>query len=131
MPYFTTRGQAVRILIVDDDELNVELFEASLLRDGHDVRIERTGVAGEVRALAEPFDLILLDIQLPGRSGIEVCRTLRAAGLRAPIIAVSASVLPAEIAKTKDAGFTDFLAKPIAPAALRAFVRAIVAPESG
>ncbi len=121
----------MRILIVDDDELNVELFEASLVKDGHDVRIERTGLAGEARALAEPFDLILLDIQLPGRNGIDVCRTLRAAGVRTPIIAVSAAVLPAEVAKTKDAGFTDFVSKPVAPAALRALVRGVITPESG
>lgn len=120
----------MRILLVDDDELNLELFAATLGGDGHDVMIERTGPSGEARALAETFDLILLDIQLPGRSGIDVCRALRASGVRAPIIALSASVLPAEIAKTKDAGFARFLAKPIAPAELRAAVRAVVAPES-
>ena len=120
----------MRILLVDDDELNLELFEATLRGAGHDVVIERTGPSGEARALTETFDLILLDIQLPGRSGIDVCRALRAAGVGGPIIALSASVLPAQIAKTEDAGFTDFIAKPLAPAELRAAVRAVVAPES-
>ena len=115
----------MRILVVDDDELNVELFDAALRRDGHEVVVERTGPSGQARAIAEPFDVILLDIELPGRSGTDVCRALRAAGIRAPIIALSASVLPIEIARTKDAGFTRFLAKPIAPLDLRAAVRAV------
>lgn len=114
----------MRILLVDDNELNVELFEATLRGDGHDVIIARDGEAGQARALAEPFDLILLDIQLPRRSGIAVCRALRAAGIRTLIIALSASVLPDEIARTEDAGFDRFLGKPTAPAEIRAAVRA-------
>lgn len=119
----------MRILLVDDDELNVELFDAVLRGDGHNVTIARDGEAAQARALAEPFDLILLDIRLPRRSGIAVCRALRAAGIRTPIIALSASVLPDEIAQTKAAGFDQFLGKPTAPAELRAVVRA-AAPRS-
>lgn len=112
----------MRILLVEDDPKNVELFQAAL-EDEHEVVVERDGVAGQQRALAEPFDLILLDIQLPKRSGIEVCRSLRAGGIRVPIVALSASVLPDEVARTKDANFSRFLSKPISPAALRAAVR--------
>jgi CheY-like chemotaxis protein len=112
----------MRILLVEDDPKNVELFQAALV-DEHEVVVERDGVAGQQRALAEVFDLILLDIQLPKRNGIEVCRSLRAAGLRIPIVALSASVLPDEVARTKDADFARFLSKPISPAALRAAVR--------
>lgn len=114
----------MRVLLVDDDSLNVELFDATLRGDGHDVTIARDGEDGQARALAEPFDVILLDIRLPRRSGIEVCQALRAAGMRTPIIAISASVLPEEIARTKAAGFDQFLGKPTAPAELRAAVRA-------
>jgi CheY-like chemotaxis protein len=117
----------VRILLVEDDPKNVELFQAAL-EDEHEVVVERDGVAGQERALDEVFDLILLDIQLPKRSGIEVCRRLRASGLRTPIVALSASVLPDEIARTKDAEFSRFLSKPIAPRALRAAVRELVDP---
>jgi len=112
----------MRILLVEDDPKNVELFQAAL-EDEYEVIVERDGVAGQQRALAEPFDLILLDIQLPKRSGIEVCRSLRASGLRMPIVALSASVLPDEVARTKDVNFSRFLSKPISPAALRAAVR--------
>ena len=112
----------MRILLVEDDPKNVELFEAALEGD-HVVVVERDGSSGERRALAEPFDLILLDIQLPTKNGIEVCRSLRASGLRTPIAALSASVLPDEVARIKDADFSRFLSKPISPSALRAAVR--------
>jgi CheY-like chemotaxis protein len=112
----------MRILLVEDDPKNVELFDAAL-GDEHVVVVERDGESGQARALAQPFDLILLDIQLPKKSGIDVCRSLRASGLRIPIVALSASVLPDEVARIKDADFTRFLSKPISPAALRAAVR--------
>ena len=112
----------MRILLVEDDPMNVELFESALETDDHEVVTERDGVAGERRA-SEPFDLILLDIQLPKKSGLEVCRSLRERGLRIPIVALSASVLPEEVERTKAAGFDTFLSKPISPRDLRDAVR--------
>jgi CheY-like chemotaxis protein len=117
----------MRILLVEDDPRNVELFEAAL-EDEHEVVVERDGVGGQKRALSEFFDLILLDIQLPLRNGIDVCRNLRASGMRTPIVALSASVLPDEVARIKDAEFSRFLAKPISPAALRASIRELADP---
>jgi CheY-like chemotaxis protein len=120
-------GENVRILLVEDDPKNVELFEAALEGE-HVVVVERDGVSGEKRALADRFDLILLDIQLPQKSGIEVCKSLRASGLRIPIVALSASVLPDEVARIKDADFTRFVSKPILPSALREAVRNLADP---
>jgi len=102
--------------------MNVELFESALETDGHEIVTERDGVAGEQRA-SDRFDVILLDIQLPKKDGLEVCKSLRARGLRMPIVALSASVLPEEIARTKAAGFDIFLSKPISPRDLRNAVR--------
>ncbi|TMF63298.1 MAG: response regulator [Chloroflexi bacterium] len=116
----------MRILLVEDDPMNVELFETALQTDGHEIVIERDGAAGEMRA-SDRFDLVLLDIQLPKMNGLDVCRSLRARGLRMPIVALSASVLPEEIARTKSAGFDEFLAKPISPRDLRAAVRRFAA----
>jgi len=110
------------MLLVEDDPMNVELFESALETDGHEIVTERDGPAGEKRA-SDRFDLILLDIQLPKMDGLEVCRSLRARGLRIPIVALSASVLPEEIARTKSAGFDLFLSKPISPRDLRSAVR--------
>jgi len=112
----------LRILLVEDDQMNVELFESALETDGHEIVTERDGAAGEERA-SDRFDLVLLDIQLPKKDGLEVCRSLRARGLRMPIVALSASVLPEEIARTKAAGFDLFLPKPISPRDLREAVR--------
>lgn len=102
--------------------MNVELFESALESDGHEIVTERDGAAGERRA-SDRFDLILLDIQLPKKNGLEVCRSLRARGLRIPIVALSASVLPEEVARTREAGFDVFLSKPISPRDLRDAVR--------
>jgi len=117
----------LRILLVEDDPMNVELFESALESDGHEVVTERDGEAGERRA-SDQFDLILLDIQLPKKSGLDVCRSLRGRGVRTPIVALSASVLPDEVARTTAAGFDSFLSKPISPRELRAAVRRAVAP---
>jgi two-component system OmpR family response regulator/two-component system copper resistance phosphate regulon response regulator CusR len=106
--------------------MNVELFEAALETDGHQVVTERDGISGEQRA-SDQFDLVLLDIQLPKRNGLDVCRNLRARGLRMPILALSASVLPDEVARTKEAGFDEFLSKPISPHDLRVAVRRVAA----
>ena len=119
----------MRILLVEDDEMNVELFELALESDGHEVVTERDGVAGEERA-SDAFDVILLDIQLPKKDGLEVCRSLRAGGLRIPIVALSASVLPEEVARTTSAGFDLFLSKPISPRELRDAVRRLAEPRT-
>lgn len=120
----------MRILLVEDDAMNVDLFQTALEQDGHAVAVEHDGVSGETRALAEQFDLILLDIQLPRRTGLEVCQSLRSSGLQTPIVALSASVLREEIDRTIEAGFTQFLSKPISPKTLRTAVRAYVTKGS-
>ena len=119
----------MRILLVEDDQMNVELFESALETDGHEVVTERDGVAGEQRA-SEEFDVVLLDIQLPKKDGLQVCRSLRARGLRVPIVALSASVLPEEVERTKAAGFDAFLSKPISLRELRDAVRRLAEPRT-
>jgi len=113
----------LRVLLVDDSLLNVELFADVLEADGHTVVVERDGLAGRTRALSEPFDLILLDVQLPGMDGLSVCRDLRAAGISRPIVAVTASAMPEQIDRGLAAGFDAYLTKPLSPPALRSAVR--------
>jgi CheY-like chemotaxis protein len=107
--------------------MNVELFTAALETDGHEVIVEREGRAGLARALAERFDLVILDVQLPGMDGIAVVRELRAAERRGPIIAVSSSAMADQVQRGMDAGFDAYLTKPISPADLRAAVRRFTA----
>ena len=109
--------------MVDDDALNRELFSDVLEQDGHEVVAVADPVRSQERALAERFDLIILDIQMPGLDGYAVCRSLRRAGVRSPIIALSSNAMPEHIAEGRDAGFDAYLTKPIAPADLRAAVR--------
>lgn len=113
----------MRILLAEDNQMNLELFIAALERDGHTVTAERDGVRARDRALAEDFDLIVLDIQLPRLDGDAICRALRAAGRGKPIVALSASALPEQVDRGLRAGFDAYLTKPITPADLRAAVR--------
>lgn len=118
----------MRVLLVEDEEMNAALFVDALLPDRHDVVVERDGRQGLSRAASEPFDLIVLDMNLPGISGAEICRRLRGEGNRSAIVALSASVLPDELQTGLRAGFDAYLTKPIAPAALRAAVRQYARP---
>ncbi len=113
----------MRLLLVDDNRMNLEYFTDVLLREGHSVAVETDGVSGRERALHESFDLILLDIQLPGVKGDTVCRELRAAGIVTPIVALTSAAMPDQVARGAAAGFNGYLTKPIAPAVLREAVR--------
>ncbi len=112
----------MRLLLVEDDALNVELFQEMLDGEGHEIIVERDGRAGRARALRETFDLILLDIHLPGTHGDALCAELRAAGLKTPIVALSASAMAHEKERIRAAGFDAYLTKPIRAAELRAAV---------
>jgi DNA-binding response OmpR family regulator len=103
--------------------MNVEFFVDALEADGHAVVVERDGPSGRARALGEPFDLVLLDIKLPGMSGEAVCRDLRAAGVRRPIVALTSGAMAEQVEQGMTAGVDAYLTKPISAAALRAAVR--------
>jgi CheY-like chemotaxis protein len=109
----------MRVLLVDDNGVNLELFQDTLESAGHEVVVETDALDGQRRALAEAFDLIVLDIQMPRADGYTVCRALRASGIRGPIVALSSNALPEHIAAGGEAGFDAYLTKPITPAALR------------
>lgn len=113
----------MRLLLVEDNAMNVELFSDVLESDGHEVVVERDGVAGRDRALAERFDLVILDIQLPGLDGNDVCRELRRGGVSGPIIALTSSAMPDQVRRGTANGFDAYLTKPISPAALRSAIR--------
>ncbi|OLC50297.1 MAG: response regulator [Chloroflexi bacterium] len=113
----------MNILVVDDNAMNVELFRDVLESDGHEVSVARDGVTGLDRALRGRFDLMILDIQMPGLDGHAVCRTLRERGVRGRIVALSSSAMPDQVTRGMDAGFDAYLTKPISPAALKEAVR--------
>jgi len=113
----------MRVLLVDDNPANVEYFVAALESAAHVVDVETDGEAGRARALADKFDLIILDIQLPRLSGDAVCRALRAAGVMSPIIALTSAAMPDQISSHAQAGFDAYLTKPISPSSLREVAR--------
>lgn len=113
----------MRVLLVEDDQRNVEFISEVLEGDGHEVVVERDGSRGRDRALVERFDLIVLDMQLPGMQGDLVCGELRTAGYSGPILALSAAALQDQVERAMSAGFDSYLTKPISPPALRAAVR--------
>jgi signal transduction histidine kinase/ActR/RegA family two-component response regulator len=112
---------AVHILVVDDVAANRELVRAMLASLGHSF-VEAGGGAEAVEAAErERFDLILMDMQMPGMDGLAATRAIRATSAfnaATPILALTANVLPAHVARCFDAGMNDHLAKPIAPLVL-------------
>lgn len=121
----------MRVLLVEDNAMNAQLFEDALATEGHDVAIESDGPSGRARALSEPFDLIVLDVHLPGLTGDRVCRDLKAAGVAAPIVALSSSAMPEQVRIGLAAGFDAYLTKPISPSELRAAVRRLAPNGNG
>ena len=120
-------GGVLRVLLGEDNPANADLFSDALASDGHLVVHEWDGLQAYERALAERFDVIFLDMEMPGLRGDEVCQRLRAAGMRVPIVALSSSALPDQVQRGLSAGFDRYLTKPIAPRSLRQVVRELSA----
>ncbi len=109
----------MRILVVENDAVNAEFAVASLEGEGHEIVIEPNGLRALERGQNETFDLILLDITLPGLDGGEICRRLRQGGSTLPIVALTASALREQVDRLASAGFSEILTKPISHTALR------------
>ena len=109
---------AAHILVVDDVPANRELVRAMLTAMGHSLVEAEGGAEAVAAAEQETFDLILMDMQMPGMDGLEATRAIRAGSapnVATPIVALTANVLPAQVAQCLEAGMNDHLAKPIAP----------------
>jgi DNA-binding response OmpR family regulator len=113
-----------RILIVEDEPGIALGLEDDLRLEGWDVEVAVDGISGSKRAREQQFDLILLDVMLPGKDGFDVCRELRRAGIRTPIIMLTAKAQEAEKVLGLDLGADDYVTKPFSPKELRARIRA-------
>jgi two-component system alkaline phosphatase synthesis response regulator PhoP len=121
-----------RILVVEDDPDIALGLKLDLGAEGHHVEVATDGAAASRIAREERWDLILLDVMLPSRDGFEVCRDLRRAGIRTPVLMLTAKAQEAEKVMGLDMGADDYVTKPFSPRELRARVRALlrrVAPE--
>ncbi|WP_139260348.1 ATP-binding protein [Duganella sacchari] len=113
---------AGRVLVVEDGADNRLLISKLLQRMGAEVACAADGEQGVQSALAALPDLVLMDIQMPILDGLGATRRLREAGFRRPIVALTANVLAEDHARYRQAGFDDWLAKPIERAAFEAVV---------
>jgi len=123
---------ASRILVVDDVALNVKLLADLLTVKGYRTSTATSGVEALAAIAAEPPDLVLLDVMMPGMSGYDVCRAIRADPAQAmlPVVLVTALDPAQERAKGLDAGADDFLSKPVSQSELLARVRSLLRIKS-
>ena len=115
-----------RILVVEDEPGIALGLEDDLKMEGYDVEVVGDGAAASRRAREGAFDLILLDIMLPGKDGFEVCRELRRAGLRTPILMLTAKTQEAEKVMGFELGADDYVTKPFGTRELRARIKALL-----
>jgi DNA-binding response OmpR family regulator len=112
------------ILLIEDEPGIVDFVTRGLEAEGFPVEAALDGIEGERRALRESFDLIVLDLMLPGRGGMEILSALRRARLTVPVIVLTARGEIDDRVAGLDAGAVDYLVKPFSVAELAARVRA-------
>lgn len=118
------------MLIIEDDPNVSEVVARYLLREGYRVEAVADGAAGLEMALAEPPDLVVLDLMLPSMGGLDVCRRLRDAA-PVPVIMLTAKGEEADRITGLELGADDYVAKPFSPRELTARVRAVLRRASG
>jgi DNA-binding response OmpR family regulator len=121
---------AARILIIEDDPNVSEVVGRYLEREGYRVESVADGREGLRRALADPPDLVVLDLMLPSLGGLEVCRQLRAVA-PVPVIMLTARGEEADRITGLELGADDYVAKPFSPRELTARVRAVLRRATG
>jgi len=116
----------VRILVVEDERKIAQILVSALEAEHYDVVVAPTGEDGFFRANAEAFDLVVLDVMLPGRSGLEILRTLRQRRIETPVLIVTARDAVDDRVLGLDLGADDYLVKPFAIPELLARIRALL-----
>ncbi|HZS23004.1 MAG TPA: response regulator transcription factor [Pseudonocardiaceae bacterium] len=116
----------MRVLVVEDDPQISAPFKRGLEAEGYAVDIASTGPDGLWYATEFPYDAVLLDVVLPGMSGIEVCQALRSKNRMMPILMLSARDSIADRVAGLDGGADDYLVKPFAFGELTARIRALI-----
>jgi two-component system, OmpR family, response regulator len=121
----------MRLLLVEDDTMIGEAIRSGLKRDGFTVDWVRDGESAAQVLRAEEFDLLLLDLGLPRKSGLEVLTAVRARGLEIPVLIITARDAVSDRVQGLDAGADDYLVKPFDLDELAARIRALLRRKSG
>ena len=116
----------MRVLLIEDDRMLARLVERTLSEAGYVVDHTASAEDGRVRATATEYDVVLLDLGLPDRNGLEVVRALRREGRTTPIVILTGRDDEDDIVRGLDAGADDYLLKPVTNEILKARVRAAV-----
>ena len=120
------RSDGQRLLVVEDEHKVADALREGLEGEGYDVTVEETGEAAFFRINTETFDLILMDLGLPGRDGIDILRAIREGGIETPVLVLTARDTVADRVTGLNVGADDYLVKPFAFAELLARIQAVV-----
>ena len=117
----------MRLLLVEDDGMLGESVRHGLQQQGHAEDWVRDGNAAELAAAGDPYDVVLLDLGLPGKGGLEVLRQIRRRGNRVPVLILTAQDTVPDRVAGLDAGADDYLVKPFHQAELLARMKSLLA----
>jgi len=120
-----------RILVVEDEPSLALSLQEDLSIEGYDVDVARDGETALQRALADRFDLIVLDVMLPRKDGFEVCRQLRREGAKVPILMLTAKTQESDKVPGLEIGADDYVTKPFSGRELRARIKALLRRTAG
>ncbi|HEY1165513.1 MAG TPA: response regulator transcription factor [Chitinophaga sp.] len=115
----------MKILLVEDEPNVVSLIKRGLAENGYEISVALDGLSGLQMTTTNDFDLIILDIMLPGINGVEICRNIRKQNEQVPIMMLTALGTTENIVNGLDSGADDYLVKPFKLAELNARVRAL------
>jgi DNA-binding response OmpR family regulator len=115
----------MRVLVVEDERKVADALRSGLEAEEYEVLVECTGEGAFVRITSEAFDVVVLDLGLPGRHGLEVLAAVRGRGIRVPVVVLTARDGIRDRVAGLDAGADDYLVKPFAFAELLARIRAL------
>lgn len=119
------RGE-VRVLVVEDDPRLAGYVAQALREEGYVVDVAQTGVEGALLACTEPYDATVLDVMLPGKNGFQIVAAMRGAGIRTPVLMLTARDDTASVVQSLDLGADDYVIKPFKLDEVLARVRALV-----
>ncbi len=121
----------MKILVVEDNKKVASFIEKGLREEGYAVDVAHDGTDGALKAAVYDYDLLVLDVMLPGKSGYEIVRELRQEGKKVPVLLLTARDATEDVVRGLDAGADDYVTKPFAFDVLLARIRALLRRGGG